>query len=137
MRLILLIIIHITFVINGYSQLAVIAHKDVEADSISKSQLLDFYSGDIREWENDLSLTVFDLTTKIAVRDTFYQFIGKSSSRMKSIWLKKMLLGEGDPPKVLENEKDMLETIAKTAGSIGFISSKFVDKSVKVLILIE
>ena len=56
---------------------------------------------------------------------------------MKSIWLKRMLLGEGDPPKALESEKDMLITIAKTPGAIGFISSELVDKTVKVLILIE
>ncbi len=56
---------------------------------------------------------------------------------MKSIWLKKMLLGEGDPPSVIDNEKSMLETIAKTPGSIGFIDNSLVNKTVKVLILIE
>ena len=137
MRIVLLILLNIFLFAKGYSQVAVIANADVVADSISKTQLLDYYSGDIREWENNLSLVVFDLKPKQGVRDTFYKFIGKSSSRMKSIWLKKMLLGEGDPPKALESEKDMLKTIAKTPGSIGFINSSLVDKTVKVLIMIE
>ncbi len=137
MRTVLFILTITLLFSDGYSQVAVIAHNDVAADSISKTQLLDFYSGDIREWENELTLIVFDLKQKEGVRDTFYKFIGKSSSRMKSIWLKKMLLGEGDPPKALKSEKDMLETIAKTPGSIGFINNSIVDNSVKVLFLID
>ncbi len=137
MKTVLLILLIIFLSKNSYSQVAVIAHTDVAVDSISKSQLLDFYSGDIRKWENDLALIVFDLKPKEGVRDVFFQFIGKSSSRMKSIWLKKMLLGEGDPPSVIDNEKSMLETIAKTPGSIGFINNGLVNKTVKVLILIE
>ncbi|KAA3609710.1 MAG: hypothetical protein D8M58_09320 [Calditrichaeota bacterium] len=137
MKSIFLFVFIILLSVKGYSQVAVIAHNSVSVDSISKSQLLDFYTGDIREWENDFTLIVFDLKPKPGVRDIFYKFIGKSSSRMKSIWLKKVLLGEGDPPEVLETEEEMLKTIAKTPGSIGFVSSDLVDKSVKVLILIE
>ena len=136
MKTVLQILLLLFFINLGYSHVAVIAHSKVNADSISKSQLLDYYSGDIREWNNNLSLVVFDLP-KQEIRNIFLEFIGKSSSRMKSIWLKKMLSGEGDPPKILKNEKDMLETIAKTPGSIGFISSKLVNKTVKVLVLIE
>ena len=136
MKKLYLILINILFVSIGNSQIAVIAHNEVAADSISKNQLLDFYSGDIQEWDNNLSLIVYDLP-KLETRDAFLKYLGKSSSRMKSIWLKKLLLGESDPPKVLNSEKEMLETIAKTPGSIGFINYRLVDKTVKVLKLIE
>lgn len=136
MKTVLAILLLLFFIIPGYSQVAVIANSKVKVDSITRSQLLDYYSGDIREWNNNLSIVVFDLP-KGEIRNTFFEYIGKSSSRMKSIWLKKMLSGEGDPPKIVKNEKDMLETIAKTPGSIGFISSGLVNNTVKVLVLIE
>lgn len=74
---------------NAYSQVAVIAHKNVPVDSVSKTQLLDFYSGDIKEWNNNRPVIVFDLKPRLEIRDRFFQFLGKSSSRMRSIWLKK------------------------------------------------
>ena len=95
------------------AQVAVIAHKSVPIDQISKKQLLDLYTGDIRQWENRKPVIVFDLKTKGEVKEMFYDFLGKSPSRMKSIWLKKMLSGEGDPPKSLSSEDDMLKHIKK------------------------
>lgn len=122
---------------NAYSQVAVIAHKNVPVDSVSKTQLLDFYSGDIKEWNNNRPVIVFDLKPRLEIRDRFFQFLGKSSSRMRSIWLKKVLAGEGDPPKALESEEIVLKNVAKTPGSIGFIDKKFVNDSVKIIALIE
>ena len=38
---------------TSFSQVAVIAHKSVPIDTIKKSELLDFYTGDIRKWNDD------------------------------------------------------------------------------------
>ena len=106
-------------------------------DEIKKSQLLDFYTGDIRSWSNSESVVVFDLKPKGEVKDTFYKFLGKSTSRMKSIWLKKVLSGEWDPPKSLKSEEEMLKKIASTPGAIGFVSQSQVSEDVKTLLVIN
>ena len=102
-------------------------------DSIEKIKLLDFYTGDIRVWDDDRPVVVFDLKPRGDVRNAFYKFLGKSSSRMKSIWMKKMLSGESDPPESMQSEEDILKKVATTPGAIGFVSQSIVNKDVKTV----
>ena len=120
------------------AQVAVIAHKDVPTDSITKDDLLNYYLGDVQSWGDDLDVVVFDLKARGPVRDTFYEYLGKTSSRMRSIWLKRKLSGEGDPPESFETEGELLERVASTPGAIGFVQKSNVnDDMVKVLVEIE
>jgi ABC-type phosphate transport system substrate-binding protein len=134
-------ILGILFIFFCFSQLtaqvAVIAHKDVPVEEISKTLLYDFYSGDIQEWENGEEVIVLDLKPKSEIKDEFYEFLGTSTSRMKSVWLKKMLAGEKDPPASCETEEKMITNIAQTPGSIGFISNENLTDEVKLLLVIE
>ncbi len=120
------------------AQVAVIAHKDVPTEFIAKDQLLDIYTRDVLSWpSNDLQIVVCDLREKGVVKDVFYKFLGKSSSRMKSIWLKRKLVGEGDPPVFFQTEEALLQHVANTPGAIGFVHPSRVTSSVKVLIEID
>jgi len=119
------------------AQVAVIVHKSVKAENISKTQLLDFYTGEVKSWDTGEAVHVFDLKIKGKIKETFYKYLGKSASRMKSIWMKRLLSGEGDPPPALEDESEMLKRIKNTKGAIGFLDYKYVDTSVKVLTIIE
>ncbi len=120
----------------SFSQVAVIAHKSVPVDTINKSELLDFYTADIKKWINGDRVIVNDLKPKGEVKKIFYKFLGKTPSRMKSIWLKSMLSGEGDPPEAMKSEEEMLQKIAATPGAIGFLSHTKVNNNVKTLIVI-
>ncbi len=122
---------------TSFSQVAVIAHKSVPVDTIKKSELLDFYTADIKKWINGDKVIVNDLKPKGEVKKIFYKFLGKTPSRMKSIWLRNMLSGEGDPPEALKSEEEMLQKIAATPGAIGFLSQTKVDNNVKTLIVIK
>ena len=119
------------------AQVAVIANKSIKKDKISKSELLDCYTGDMPKWDDGNKVYVFDLKPKTEIKDVFYKYLGKSSSRMKSIWMKRMLSGDGEPPPALESEEQMLKHVEKTKGSIGFISYGKVNSKVKVLAIIE
>ena len=119
------------------AQVAVIANKSIKKDKISKSELLDCYTGDMPKWDDDQRVYVFDLKPKTDIKDIFYRYLGKSTSRMKSIWMKRMLSGDGEPPPALESEEEMLKNVEKTKGSIGFISYDKVNSKIKVLAIIE
>ncbi len=56
---------------------------------------------------------------------------------MKSVWLKRMLSGEGDPPLAVESETEMVKRVAATPGAIGFVSREAVNDTVKTLAIIE
>ena len=117
--------------------MAIIANPDVPVDSLTKNKLLDLYTGEVRKWDNNKPIITYDLKPKLEIRDEFFRLLGKTSSRMKSIWLKKMLAGEGDPPMALDSENSLIKKIAKTPGAIGFVSKKNVDDSVKIIVLKE
>jgi len=119
------------------AQVAVIAHPSVPADTISRSRLLDYYTGDRTTWSNGGAVVVFDLEPKTDVKNVFYKFLGKSTSRMKSIWLKKKLSGEGGPPESFPSEQEVLEKVASTPGAIGFVNSGNVQGTVKTLTIIS
>jgi ABC-type phosphate transport system substrate-binding protein len=119
------------------AQVAIVANKSVPVDTIMKSELRDFYSKEIKEWSDGRPVILLDLKSKSVTKDAFYAFLGKSASRMKSVWLKKMLLGEGEPPESVDTEEKMLEKIASTAGAIGYISVAKISKDVKILIEID
>ncbi len=124
-------------VTNSWSQIVVIAHKTVPIDTLKKSELLDFYTCDIRKWSNGQPVVVFDLKSPSEVKTAFYVYLGKSSSRMKSIWLKKLLSGEGEPPEAMDSEEEVLGKVAATAGAIGFVSKVQARKDVKVILQIN
>ena len=78
------------FLLTSYSQaqIAVIANESVPIQEITANKLLDIYSGDIKWWDNGEPVIVFDLAEKSDVKSKFYTYLGKSTARMKSIWLK-------------------------------------------------
>jgi len=134
----ILISVLLCCVTTATAQVAVVAHKDVPVESISKDQLLDFYIGDIQAWpSSELEIIVCDLREKGDVKDGFYDYLGKSSSRMRSIWLKRKLAGEGNPPLFFPSEEELLEHITNTPGAIGFVHLTKVTDNVKILIEID
>ena len=56
----------------SFSQVAVIAHKSVPVDTIKKSELLDFYTGDIKKWNDGQSVVILDLKPRGDTRKAFY-----------------------------------------------------------------
>lgn len=119
------------------AEVAVIANPSVPAHSIDKSRLLDLYSGDIKEWENGDPIVLVDLKPTADVKDAFYGFLGKSASRMKSIWMKNMLTGEGRPPEAVASQEELLRKVAATPGAIGYVDRNLVTSDVITLTVIR
>lgn len=118
------------------AQVAVIVHKAAPVDSLTHAELLDYFSCEVKMWSNKTPVVVFDLKPQSEIKDAFYEFLGKSASRMKSIWMKKLLMGEGDPPQALPSEEEVLKKVTDTPGAIGFISKAKVRDGVKVVLTI-
>ncbi len=117
-------------------EVAVIAHPTVPLDTLSRSDLIDYYTGDRNQWPDETAVILLDLKPKSATKKTFYDFLGKRPSRLKSIWMKKMLSGEGDPPEVLKSESEILEKVASTPGALSFVSKAISADHVKTLLVI-
>lgn len=123
--------------VDASDSVAVIAHRSVPEQELNKTKLLDIYTGDVKNWSDGKPVVVIDLKPAGEVKETFYKYLGKSPSRMKSVWLKRMLSGEGDPPFAVESESEMVKLVAATPGAIGFVSRDAVNDTVKTLAIIE
>jgi ABC-type phosphate transport system substrate-binding protein len=121
----------------SFAQVAVIAHKAVPDDTLSQAQLLDVFSGEVKFWSNKVRVVVFDLKPAGEAKDAFYKLLGKTPSRMKSIWLKKLLMGEGDPPEALASEEEVLKKVAATPGAIGFVGKTKATPEVRMIVIVE
>lgn len=116
------------------SQVAIIAHKQVGVDALSRTQLIDFYTGDAKHWLDGKPVVMFTMSFSSAARDSFFKLMGRSPSRMKSIWMKRMLSGEGDPPERLGSEAAIVQKVASTPGAIGYVSPDTAEtRSVKLI----
>lgn len=135
-RLVFTILVLLLICNAGSAQVAVIAHKSVPMTQIDRSALLDFYTFDVKEWSSGEPVVIKDLKPKTEVKSAFYDYLGKSTSRMKSIWLKMMLSGEGDPPETIQSEDEMVKKVASTRGALGFVSADKVNNDVKILLTI-
>ena len=135
-RLAILTVFALLSAIDSSAQVAVIAHQSVPADTLSRSDLLDFYTGEIKSWPDQTPVVVLDLKPKGESKTAFYGFLGKRPSRMKSIWIKRMLSGEGDPPESMNTEEELLQKVASTQGALGFVSMHRVGEDVKTLVVV-
>lgn len=121
----------------GSAQIAVIAHPSVPVDSMSKSRIVDLFTGDVRVWDNGVPVVPLDLQEPKELRKTFYKLLGKSPSRMRSIWMKRKLSGEGDVPASVKDENEAIAKVAATPGSVSFVRASAQKPSVKVLRIVE
>lgn len=116
---------------------AVIVHPDVSVDTLSRDDLLDYFTGDRQEWPDGTRVVIKEMKTRGDVRTSFYDFIGQRPSRLKSIWLRNMLSGEGERPESLTTPAEMLQCVADTPGSIGFVeATQIADGTAKTVLLI-
>lgn len=119
------------------AQVAVITHKAVPADTLTTSQLLDYFTGDVKMWRDRTPLVLIDLKPQSEIKESFYKMLGLTTSRMKSIWLKRMLMGEGEPPEALRSEDEVVKKVASTPGAIGYVNRSKVNGDVKILEIIK
>jgi ABC-type phosphate transport system substrate-binding protein len=130
-------VLFVTVVPATSAEVAVIANPSVPVNQVDKSTLFDVFSGDIKEWDNGEPIVLVDLKPKSDVKTAFYDFLGKSASRMKSIWMKNLLTGEGQPPESLDSQTEILEKVATTPGAIGYVDRNLVNEQVVTLKVIR
>ena len=132
-----ILFIVLTLINNGSGQVAIIANMSVPVDTLKKSELLDLYIGDVQNWGDEVPVITLELDHENDVRKSFYSFLDRRPSWMKSIWLKKMLSGEGDPPLFMNSMEAILKKVTSTPGAIGYIHRADVTKDVKILLSLQ
>ena len=101
---------------------------------LSTSQLSDIFLGKVSRFPDGTPAVPVDLGNGSAERDQFYAKVaGKTPAQIKAYWSKVIFTGRGQPPKTVQNNGDMKKYVAANVDAIGYIDSKMVDDSVRVL----
>ncbi len=125
----------VLFASQSYSQIALIANKNVSLQINSIQQVTDIYTLDTKA-SGGTNLVVFDVKNE-ELKGKFLTSIGKTVTDLKKIWMKAQLSGDGNAPEALASESDVVKMVASTAGGVGYVNMTSVVPDVKVLFTIK
>ena len=116
---------------------AVITHPGVKEIGLSKNKLAQIYLGKMKNYSNGKTINAVDLPKDSTAHKKFYKsVVKKSDSAMNRHWSKLKFTGKGKPPKKLDTARDVIKWVANTEGAIGYIDGKYLNKSVKVVLIL-
>jgi hypothetical protein len=131
-NILLLSILLLIFNTCIFSQVAIIANKNVQTNLVDKNTLKKLYELGTMEFEGK-KVVLFDLKPEDPVKDKFYNFLGTTPANIKKIWLKVTLSGNGVAPIGAGSQEEILQKVSTTPNSIGYISKSLVKDNVKVI----
>lgn len=114
--------------------LAVIVNTSNSKSSITKSELSKIFTGKKNRWSNNENIVPVDQKTSTAVAGDFLEnYLRKSASEYRKLWMSKMLSGEATAPKALSSDSEVISFVKSNPGAIGYIDSENLVPDVKQL----
>ena len=102
--------------------------------ALSPVQVADIFLGKATRFPDGSPAIPLDQNEESPAREKFYaQFTGKSPAQVKAHWSKQIFTGRGQPPRQVASGAEMRRAVAENPGAIGYIDSKLVDSSVRVI----
>ena len=121
----------------AYAGVAVITHPGVTEIGLSKDKLTEIYLGKMKSFSNGTRVQAVDLPKRSEAHKKFYKVVVQmTDSEMNRYWAKLKYTGKGKPPKQLDTDEEVKSWVANNPGAVGYIDGKYLDKSVKVVLII-
>ncbi len=116
------------------ADIAVIIHPKNES-SLTLEEIRSIFLGRKFEFpKSGIQSKPVDQNERVPVRDEFYKKLAqKDETEMKAYWANLIFTGSASPPKELGDDNDVKNFVKNNLGSIGYVDSKVVDLSVKVV----
>lgn len=119
------------------ADIQVIANASNQVDTISKSEIKQIFLGEKVNWKDGSKIKIADNLDKETAREFYSLYLGKEASRIKKIWIKKMLRGTMSPPESFKDIHELLAFISSKKQCIGFVANGKIPHGVKVLKVID
>ena len=117
----------------SFAEIAVIVNKK-NTDELDANYLQMIFLGKTKGFPSAGKAVPLDLPENSPTRDVFLKSVAKKSkSQFTAYWAKLMFTGKGVPPKVVENEADMIDLVAKNPSIIGYVDAANVTADVRVV----
>lgn len=117
----------------------VVVHETFPADAVSREELAAVFLKRATRWADGEPIEVVDQSLRSDVRVAFtHEVLDQSSLAVMTYWQQQLVRGGERPPAVKGSDVEVLEFVASTRGSIGYVSreAEVVD-GVKVLQVVD
>jgi ABC-type phosphate transport system substrate-binding protein len=116
----------------------VIVHPEVEGSQIPRAVLSAIFLKEATRWGNGRAVTPVDQSLRSPVRATFSEHVlQKPVDGIPAFWHRKMAQGVR-PPIVKASDEEVIAYVAKTTGSIGYVSlSATLPETVRAVIILD
>lgn len=121
----------------AHAALAIVAHPSNNAAGITLEEAEQIWLGKSRELANGRRVAPVDQGAGTASRAKFYKSVVKKDEReLKAYWSKLIFTGKGQPPREIGDDAAVQAWVASHPDAIGYVDGKFVNSSVKVLLIV-
>lgn len=119
------------------AELAIIAHPSQKVVGVSLEDVGDIYLGRARSFPTGGPVEAVDQDSGTASHRQFLDKALKMDERaLKSYWAKRIFAGKSKPPRSMGDDEAVKKWVAANPNGLGYVQGKFVDSSVKVLLII-
>ena len=123
--------------VPAHAALAIIVHPSNSLSGISADEAADIYLAKAGVFANGKRAIPVDQSANSPMRKKFYSaVIKKDDSTLKVYWSKLLFTGKANPPREIGDDAAVKSWVASNPDAIGYVDGKFVDSSVKVLLII-
>lgn len=120
-----------------HAEIAVVVNPSVKDIGISKQKLAKIYLGRKKTYSDGTRIEPVDQSADSAIRKKFYQsVVGMSVSDANRYWSRLRFSGKGKPPRTIAGDESVRDWVATHPGAIGYIDGKYLNSSVKVVLII-
>jgi ABC-type phosphate transport system substrate-binding protein len=121
------------FTQHAYAQVAVIANPGVKVSAVSKAELSDVFTGAASSLKDGSRVTPVLLKSGVAHSEFLNEYVHKSDNAFRAGWRSLVFSGQGAMPKAFDSEAAVVDYVAATPGTIGYVSKSTAHDKVKTL----
>ncbi len=119
------------------AEIVVITSKATKQHGATLDEVGKFYLGQNKSFSNGRRVFVADQVVGSDLRRQFYKkVLNMTEKELSRYWAKRKFTRKFKSPKIISGDLAMKQWVALTPDSLGYIDSKSLDRSVKVLLII-
>jgi len=122
----------------AHADLVVIVNPQSGVDHLSKSQVINIFLANSREYPNGLATHPIDLAPDSPENDRFYPvLINRNPVQMKAYWSRLVFSGQAFPPLTAKSWQEVVRMVATNRNAIGYVEAEHADPAqVKVAFIL-
>ena len=109
-------------------ELVVIVNPQSGVDLLTRSEVINIFLGNHREFPNGLRARPFDLPTGSPDKESFYRrLVNKDLNQMAAYWSRLVFAGNTSPPVQAGDTQEVIQAVAANRNAIGYVERRHVD----------